>query len=158
MCLSPYSPKKQTMKTARSTAGNLRRRARRGGFSLVETMIVLTVIGIIIAISAPSYNRAVEQMRADVAAGNLRGIWSAERVYWLENHVYATDLSQLTALGLLDPEILQTSAGYCYSFSGATDGSSFAATATRVGTPTSFAIDGNGSITVLGGSIDPGFQ
>ncbi len=146
------------MNTDRATARSCNARTRCGGFSLIETMIVLTVIGIMVAISAPSYNRAVEQMRADVAASNLRSIWSAERVYWLENQAYATDLSQLTALSLLDPEILQTSTGYSYAFSGAFDGSSFAATATRVGSSIALAIDGNGTITVVSGSINPGFQ
>jgi hypothetical protein len=64
----------------------------------------------------------------------------------------------LTALALLDPEILQTSTGYRYAFSGASDGSSFAATATRVAGTISFAIDGNGTIIALTGSVNPGFQ
>ncbi len=123
-------------------------------------MIVVTVIGILILLSEPSYNRAVEQMRADVAAGNLRSIWSAERVYWLENQTYATDLSQLgpSGLSLLDPEILQTSTGYSYAFSGASDGTSFAATATRVGSTAELSIDANGTVTVVSGTITPGFQ
>ena len=65
------------------------------GFSLVEVMVVLTVIGVLIALSVPSYQRAVEQARADVAVANLRAIWSAERLFWIEHHPYTADLSAL---------------------------------------------------------------
>ena len=64
----------------------------------------------------------------------------------------------IDGVSLLDPEILQTSTGYSYAFSGAFDGSSFAATATRVGSSIALAIDGNGTITDVSGSINPGFQ
>ncbi len=63
------------------------RRSR--GYSLMEMMLVLTIMGVLIAMCAPTYQQAMEQARADVAAANLRAIWSAERLYWLTNqHVF----------------------------------------------------------------------
>jgi prepilin-type N-terminal cleavage/methylation domain-containing protein len=103
------------------------------GFSLVEIMVVLVVIGVLVSIAVPRYDRAVEQSRADIAAANLRAVWSAQRMYWLENHAYTSDLSSLTSLGLLDPSILVTSNGYAFAVSAA-DATSFTATATRSGT------------------------
>ncbi len=79
------------------------------GYTLVEVMVVITVIGILTGLAAPSYWRAVEQSRADIAAANLRAIWVAERLYWLDHHVYAADLATLRTLGLLDPEIAASS-------------------------------------------------
>src|SRR5437870_2575805 len=86
-----------------------------GGFSLMEVMIVLTVMGVLIAMAAPTFQRALEQSRADVAGANLRAIWSAERLYWLENHNYSGDLSELKSLGLIDPTIVSATTVYVYS-------------------------------------------
>ena len=91
----------------------------RRGFTLTELMVVTTLIGVMAAMSIPSFQRAVEQSRADIAAANLRAIWAAERLFWLENHAYTDKLSQqspqpvgLMQLGLLDPSLpLTESAG-----------------------------------------------
>src|SRR5450830_404694 len=75
------------------------------GFTLTELMVTLTIIAAMTAMSVPSFQRAMEQSRADIAAANLRAIWAAQRLYWLENHAYTSDLTQLQALGLLDPQL-----------------------------------------------------
>ncbi len=112
---------------------NLTDKARpAAGFSLMEVMIVLTVMSVLIAMAAPSFQRALEQSRADVAGANLRALWSAERLYWLENHAYTSDLNQLQLLGLLDPTVVTASTVYVYAVTTADD-NSFTATATRVG-------------------------
>ena len=66
-------------------------------------MVVLTVIAIMAAMCIPTFQRAIEQSRADVAAANLRAIWAAERLYWLEYHAYTDQFDNLRAMGLLDP-------------------------------------------------------
>jgi type II secretion system protein G len=122
-------------------------RARRG-FSLVEVMVVLVVMGILVSIAVPRYDRAVEQSRSDIAAANLRAIWSAQRMYWLENHAYTTDLAGLSTMGLLDPSVAVGNNGYTYAVPIAT-ADSFTANATRCG-PTQWSgtlsIDEGGSI------------
>ena len=40
-----------------------------------------------------------------MAGANLRAIWTAERIYWLDNRTYTADLNLLTTLNLLDPSI-----------------------------------------------------
>ena len=62
------------------------RRTARRGFTLTELMVVTTLIGVMAAMSVPSFQRAVEQSRVDIAVANLRAVWAAERLYWLENH------------------------------------------------------------------------
>jgi type IV pilus assembly protein PilE len=139
--------------------------AARRGFSLVEVMIVLTVLAVLIAIAVPSYTRAIEQSRADVAGANLRAIWAAQRIYWLEQRVYSADLPGLESIGLLDPTLLQGPSGYCYAVSAA-DSGTFTASATRTGSTVfsgQFAIDATGAITgsvaaVGQPNILPGFQ
>jgi prepilin-type N-terminal cleavage/methylation domain-containing protein len=110
-----------------------RRRIRRG-FSLLELTIVMTIMGVLIAIPAPQFGRAIEQPKLDVAASNLRSIWAAERFYYLETGRYGT-LSDLAAdalaSDLVDPTILNGTAFYGYSVALATGSQSFVATAVR---------------------------
>jgi prepilin-type N-terminal cleavage/methylation domain-containing protein len=91
---------------------NAERTVARRGFTLTELMVVTTLIGVMAAISVPSFQRAIEQSRADIAVANLRTIWAAQRLYWLEKHTYASQLSDESAttpgpiqLGLLDASL-----------------------------------------------------
>jgi prepilin-type N-terminal cleavage/methylation domain-containing protein len=137
----------------------------RTGYSLVEVVVVVTVIAVLIAIAVPTYGVAIEQAQADMAAANLRAVWTAERVYWLENRTYTTDLSALESAGLLDSAIVTGSSSYSYQVSTA-DSSTFTASATRVGSQRwagAFTIDQTGTVS---GSLQasgmtpivPGFQ
>jgi prepilin-type N-terminal cleavage/methylation domain-containing protein len=107
------------MHTVRSNIWSRTRREQAHGFTLVELMIVLTIIAAMAAMSVPAFQRAVVQSQADIAVANLRAIWSAERLYWLEYHTYtpASHLQTLRDLGLLDRDIASDTgcAGYDYS-------------------------------------------
>ncbi len=145
---------------AQSTALDLRApiKPSRRGISLVELLVAVTLIGIMTAMAVPSFRRAVEQSRADIATANLRAIWSAERCYWLEYRTYTSDLTLLRSLGLLDPTVVSSSSFYTYNIP-AVEASSFSATATRIGSTKwtgTFAIDETGVVT--GGITAPGEQ
>ena len=56
----------------------------------------------------PKFSRSLESAKADVAGANLRAIWTAERIYWLDNRTYTTSLDLLVSLNLLDPSITST--------------------------------------------------
>ena len=49
------------------------------GNTLIEVILTMTIIGILIATSVPSFHRLLEKSRADLSGANLRAIWSAER-------------------------------------------------------------------------------
>jgi prepilin-type N-terminal cleavage/methylation domain-containing protein len=137
----------------------------RRGFTLVELMVVMIIVGVMVAMSAPSFQRAIEQSRADIAVANLRAVWAAERLYWLENHVYTPSIGTLQSMGVLDVSIPSDTtdaiAGYTYQITDATD-STMTATATRTNGAGSFSVDASGStsgsITAGGTSITPGYQ
>ncbi len=93
------------MSALRFTADSRACRKRRRGFTLTELAVVVVLIGVTAAFAIPSYRRAIEQSRVDIAGANLRAIWAAERVYWLENQTYTSDLGQLQGLGLLDKKL-----------------------------------------------------
>lgn len=81
--------------------------AGRPGTTLVEVMIVALLIGVFAAMAIPSYRASVEQARADLAAANLRTLWAAERLYYLENRATTSDPNNLVALGVLQAGEIQ---------------------------------------------------
>jgi type II secretory pathway pseudopilin PulG len=139
----------------------------RRGYTLVEAFVVLVVMCVLISMGLPQFQLSLEKARADVAGANLRSIWSAQRLYWLENRIYAPDLPTLQSANLIDPSLPTTTAPYAYSMTVAPDGSTFTATATRSG-PTSwsgsFSIAADGTFTGSiqqsghGVTITPDFQ
>lgn len=103
---------------------------RRQGFLMVEVIVCVVMMAILVSVSIPIFQRALEQARADIAAANLRAVWSAQRLYWLENHTYCSDLTDLQGLGLIDPSLASASSAYVYQVQGAS-ATGFTATATR---------------------------
>lgn len=139
----------------------------RPGYSLIETLVTLVIMSILAAMGVPRFQQSIEQAKANVAAGNLRSVWAAERLYWLENRSYAPDLATLQAANLIDSSLATATAPYSYQVTVSTDGSSFTATATRSGSAYwsgSFiiAMDGSfsGTVQASGGvtTIVPNFQ
>lgn len=106
----------------------------RQGFTLTEILIAMTIICILVTLSTPIYSRAMEQARLDAVARNLEMIWSAQRVYWLYEHLYAPDLATLYNMDLLSSKLVLTegslTVSYVYEIEAA-DSDSFTAVATR---------------------------
>jgi type II secretion system protein G len=55
-------------------------RSRRG-FTLIEILVVVMIIGILVAIAVPNYRRTMENARADSAVTDVRMIASTNRMY-----------------------------------------------------------------------------
>jgi prepilin-type N-terminal cleavage/methylation domain-containing protein len=68
---------------------------RRRGFTLIEIMIVVLIIGILLAIAVPNFLRARETSRAKSCAGNLRQIETAKEQWAMDNKKGATDTPAL---------------------------------------------------------------
>jgi prepilin-type N-terminal cleavage/methylation domain-containing protein len=88
-------------------------------FSLIEVIITMTILAILISISAPSVIRSVEQSHADLAGAGLRMIQTAQRFYWLDNRTYSTDLQTLIDERLVDQNMAATTTRYEYSVTAA---------------------------------------
>jgi prepilin-type N-terminal cleavage/methylation domain-containing protein len=59
--------------------------SRKSGFTLVEIMIVVAIIGLLAVIAIPNFIRARETSQANVCISNLRQLDSAVQQWALEN-------------------------------------------------------------------------
>src|SRR5690349_18140100 len=65
------------------------------GFSMVELLMVVTIIGILMAIAIPGLRRAKQNAQMGSAVQSIRVIYSGEAIYLKKYNVYGT----LTELG-----------------------------------------------------------
>ncbi len=59
-------------------------RRRRGGFTLIEIMIVVLIIGILLAIAVPNFMKARESSRTKSCVANLKQIESAKEQWAMD--------------------------------------------------------------------------
>lgn len=120
------------MKTAPDRCAG--RRRDRAAFTLVELSVVLIIVGVMASMAIPLYTKALEQARVDAAATKLQGVWSAQRIYWLDRRTFASSLGELEALDLVDASYAATQsdpdASFVYEVLNAGDGA-FVAQARR---------------------------
>jgi prepilin-type N-terminal cleavage/methylation domain-containing protein/prepilin-type processing-associated H-X9-DG protein len=103
------------------------------GFTLVELMIVVVVVGILASVAIPMYQLAAERSKATEADSGLGAIRSAMRVYYAEHGTYVNasfvDGSQVTVGGVLsvkDSDLLgRYFSSPCYTFDGAPTAAAF---------------------------------
>ena len=99
-------------KLGRSGAGNndhaslrlftgKRRRNNARGFTLLEMMIVISIIIILMAVAIPNYNRTVVQARESVLRSNLSTLRSVISQYTLDKQKAPQSLDDLVTAGYL---------------------------------------------------------
>lgn len=77
---------------------NLPIKNNRQGFTLVELMIVITVIAILATIAAVSFTRVQKQARDTKRKGDLRSLSTALQAYFTEKTAYPTTAAGTAAL------------------------------------------------------------
>ena len=65
------------------------------GFTLLELLVVVLIIGILAAIALPQYSVAVTKSKFAALKSITKSIWESENRFYLINNVYTRDLSQL---------------------------------------------------------------
>ena len=83
------------------------RRSNNAGFSLVEILVVLVIMGLLISVVAPTVLNRADDARIQKAQADFKAIETALKIYRLDNFVYPTTEQGLEALvepSSLDPE------------------------------------------------------
>lgn len=66
---------------------------RKKGFSLIELMIVVAIIGFLAMLAVPNFMRFLAKAKRAEAYMNLSSIYSAQKAYWAEHGHYTTTLN-----------------------------------------------------------------
>ena len=112
----------------------------RSGFTLLELMIGLVVVTILASIAIPNFGKAIEKTKVKDAQTTLSAIYSAEKIYRLDQGSYGT----LTQAGgdlvannyISNPDSSNNNANWDFAAAGTGGGppfNAFTATATRTG-------------------------
>lgn len=65
-------------------------RKSQSGFSLVELMVVVAIIGILAAVAVPSVNKYMAKARQSEAKTNLSSLYTSEKAFYAEYNTYDT--------------------------------------------------------------------
>ena len=65
------------------------------GFALIELLVVVLIIGVLSAVALPQYTKAVRRARVTELWSYCKAFSDAQRVYYLANGKYTTDLDNL---------------------------------------------------------------
>jgi type II secretion system protein G len=93
------------------------------GFSLIELLIVVAIIGILAAIAIPGFMDAIDRSKQRRSMGDMRTVAAANGTYKVDQQVYVPNLA-----GLVGNEYLQvgiTIDGWGNAFDYATDGDTY---------------------------------
>ncbi|MFC1623871.1 prepilin-type N-terminal cleavage/methylation domain-containing protein [Candidatus Omnitrophota bacterium] len=96
----------------------------RNGFTLVEVLIVVIIIGILAAIGIPQFADSIEKAKGGEAMAGLGHIQTGEKIYYAENEVYTADWAADLDISLTER---------FWTFTIVTPGQTYVATATRSG-------------------------
>lgn len=124
------------------------------GFTLIEMMLVVAIIGVLSAIAVPVYNRYMSKARQGEAKVSLAAIYVAEKAFHSDYGAYVSSFAAMS----YEPEGLKRfyTVGWAADMSGSVTGytGTLARSAyDRVGAPANFGCDATAARAVLPATI-----
>lgn len=77
--------------------------ARARGFTIVELMLGIAILGVLVGIAYPSYQQYTERVRVAQAIIDIQGISASVEAYSNDNRKYPADLNEVGKSGMKDP-------------------------------------------------------
>lgn len=65
------------------------------GFTLVEMLIVVLIIGILVAIAVPQYQKVIYKSRLNKGISLVESLYQAQQAYYMSNGKFANDIDDL---------------------------------------------------------------
>ena len=93
---------------------------KKAGFTLVEIMIVVLIIGILLAIAIPNFVAARESSRAKACIGNLKQIDSAKQQSAMDNKLSGADTTSKFKIDVTTPTAAAAAGAGTYQLAGPT--------------------------------------
>jgi len=91
------------------------------GFTLIEMLVVVLIMGILLAVAIPLYLSSVKNAAENTAKANLKTIATAAQAFRVKTGAYPTVITDLTTGATADlSPIIQTGVTYTYAGSVAT--------------------------------------
>ncbi|MBK7023919.1 MAG: prepilin-type N-terminal cleavage/methylation domain-containing protein [Sulfuritalea sp.] len=107
------------------------------GFSLIELMIVVAIIGVLAAIAMPNYNQYVTRSRITEGVAGLSDARVRMEQYFQDNRFYNTDGTAATTCAA--SVVVPATANFTYSCLASANGQAYVWTATGIGSMTGFS-------------------
>ena len=104
------------------------------GFTLVELLIVVVIIGVLAAIAIPSYTNYLRRGRRADAKTALEQVRAAQELWRAEKGGSSTDATRVQLINTMSAPSTTISPYYTWSFTGTLNANSFTAQAVPTGT------------------------